>query len=147
MCKTTYNGDSTPFPTLFRLWTGTIKAFTGLVRIDGTAYRFMGPAVKPNNNPPPMSQLSVQVFPMRTVYTFAAGGVKLTLEFTSPLFIDDFELNSRPITTLSYIFESRTPLFPHPFPFVILHSRLSKVTRFNTDVHAHAHTYPQSLFL
>jgi hypothetical protein len=91
---------------LFRHWTGVIKAFTGLARIDGTVYRFMGPALKPNNNPPPMSQTSVTVLPMRTLYTFVAGGVKLSLEFTSSLFTDDFELNSRPVTTISYIFES-----------------------------------------
>jgi hypothetical protein len=89
-----------------RQWTGAIKAFVGLARIDGNVYRFMGPALKPNNNPPPMLQVSVNVYPMRTLYTFVAGGVKLSLEFTSPLFTDDFELSSRPVTTISYIFES-----------------------------------------
>ena len=48
------------------LWTGSTKAFTGLIRIDGDAYRFMGPEVQDGGTMPvKMDQISVtvQTFP------------------------------------------------------------------------------------
>lgn len=47
-------------------------------------------------------QKSVDVQPTQTIYTFACGGIDLTLEFTAPMLMDDLELLSRPINYISY---------------------------------------------
>src|SRR5690606_33780428 len=43
-------------------------------------------------------QVSRELTPLRTIYRFAAGGVELTLSFTSPLLPDDLELLGRPVS-------------------------------------------------
>ncbi len=48
------------------------------------------------------TQLSANVLPTRTIYTFTAGGVDLELIFTSPLLCDDLYLLSRPVSYISY---------------------------------------------
>src|SRR6266481_3850096 len=62
-------------------WTGAVNAMCGLVHIDGKAYRFMA---SPQIKVPPMTQLSVEVLPTRTIYQFAAAGIHLALTFTTP---------------------------------------------------------------
>eukprot|EP01114_Cavostelium_apophysatum_P001767 TRINITY_DN1153_c1_g1_i3.p1 TRINITY_DN1153_c1_g1~~TRINITY_DN1153_c1_g1_i3.p1 ORF type:complete len:726 (-),score=182.07 TRINITY_DN1153_c1_g1_i3:55-2037(-) len=90
-----------------KYWPGTVKAFVGLIRIDGDAYRFMGaPQQAGGPMPPAMQQLSVQVFPTRTQYMFQQSGIALTLTFTTPALIDDIDLLSRPITFISFDIES-----------------------------------------
>lgn len=84
-------------------WDGTVKALVGLVRIDGTAYRFMGPEGEAGGNlPQPIQQLSSTVYPTQSVFTFGAKGVELTVTFTTPLLTDDIEVMSRPVTYLTF---------------------------------------------
>lgn len=52
--------------------------------------------------PKTATQLSVNVLPTQTYYTFACGGVKLDLIFTAPLLMDDLELLSRPVNYMTY---------------------------------------------
>jgi Domain of unknown function (DUF4965)/Domain of unknown function (DUF5127)/Domain of unknown function (DUF1793)/Domain of unknown function (DUF4964) len=80
-------------------WTGTIHAMCGLARIDGKAYRFMGPAQVPA---PAMKQISVEVLPTRTIYHFEEAGVRLTLTFTTPALLHDLDLLARPVTYVTW---------------------------------------------
>ena len=52
------------------------------------------------------TQLSCEVEPMNTLYTFACGPVKLDLTFTAPVFLDNLDLVSRPVNYISYKVES-----------------------------------------
>jgi hypothetical protein len=81
-----------------RHWTGTTQGMTGLVRIDGAPYRFLGGAWP---QIPAMEQVSVKVHPTRTVYRFRAAGILLEAEFLSPLILDDLDLLGRPVTYLT----------------------------------------------
>ena len=76
-------------------WTGQAHAMSALARVDGQAYRVMG--LEPWGSRP-MTQTRLEVFPTRTVYTFADGGVELTLTFLCPLLPSDLDILSRPLT-------------------------------------------------
>ncbi|MBI4977743.1 MAG: DUF4965 domain-containing protein [Spirochaetes bacterium] len=76
-------------------WTGTIRGAAGMIRIDGVPYAWMGPVCEKR-----MEQLSCEILPTRTIYTFQAAGVALTVSFVSPILPDDLEILSRP---LSYV--------------------------------------------
>lgn len=82
-----------------RHWTGTPQPIAGLARIDGKVYRFMG--AEPGEVPA-MEQTSLAVTPTRSVYTFTANGVDLTVTFFTPAFPSDLDLLSRPVTYLSF---------------------------------------------
>ena len=82
-------------------WTEKNQAMCGLIRIDGQPYRFMGGKFYfATLDVPLMEQTSLQVTPTRTIYTFATGGVELTLTFMTALLPHDLELMSRPVTTI-----------------------------------------------
>ena len=80
-------------------WTGTSHPMSGLVRIDGKAFRVMGhlPA-----DVPALNQRSVTVLPLRTIYVFEGNGVELTLTFLSPTLPHDMELVSRPASYVTF---------------------------------------------
>src|SRR3954452_3641944 len=67
--------------TATRHWTGVDHALTGVLRIDGRPYRFMGLA---NRVVPAMKQIGLQVMPTRTLYAFEENGVRLNLIFFTP---------------------------------------------------------------
>jgi hypothetical protein len=81
-------------------WTGKANQMSGMLRIDGQPYRFIGRNNRMADQVPAMEQLSREVTPLRTIYRFAAAGVELTLTFTSPLLPDDLELLGRPVSYL-----------------------------------------------
>ena len=78
-----------------RHWTGATNALCGLARIDGSAYRWMGPEPR---NAAAMKQVSVEVLPTRTIYAFEATGVRLQVTFVTPALPEDIDLLSRPLT-------------------------------------------------
>jgi len=78
-----------------RHWTGRVHPISGLVRVDGKAFRFAGPSP---SSVPAMEQKSMFMTPTRTVYTFSAAGVELSVTFLSPLLIHDLDVMSRPLT-------------------------------------------------
>ena len=82
-----------------RHWTGTEQPLTGLIRIDGSAYRYMGEGP---SDVPAMRQLSVKVEATRTIYVFEVAGVQLELTFFTPAFPEDLDILSRPVTYLTW---------------------------------------------
>jgi hypothetical protein len=80
-------------------WTGTPHPMSALVRVDGRASRIMGhlPA-----DVPALSQRSVTVLPLRTIYVFEGLGIELTLTFLSPMLPHDLELVSRPASYVTF---------------------------------------------
>jgi len=81
-----------------RHWTGAVQPMHGLARIDGKTYRFMGAEPEEVGA---MKQVSLEVTPTRTVYTFEAGQVELTVTFFTPAFAKDLDVLSRPVTYLT----------------------------------------------
>jgi hypothetical protein len=86
-----------------RHWTNTVHALCGLIRIDDKAYRYMGQGPEAAEA---MKQTNLEVFPTRTIYTFEAGGIRLTLTFLSPLLPQDLDLVSKPITYITWAVQS-----------------------------------------
>ena len=80
-------------------WTGAAQPIAGLTRIDGQTYRFMGAMPR---SAPAMQQTSLEVTPTRTIYTFQAAQVTLTVTFFTPAFPKDLDLLSRPVTYLTF---------------------------------------------
>lgn len=102
-CENTLYGDVT------RHWTGRRQNMLGLIDIDGAIYRFMGKANADNKyhrEALPIEQVDVQVYPMRSIYTFENEFIRLTLTFMSPLLLDDLKLLSRPVSYISYAIEA-----------------------------------------
>jgi hypothetical protein len=85
-------------------WTGYGRGMTGLIRVDGKAYRYLG--LFPSEVPA-AEQLEVLVTPTRSIYTFCAGPVALVLTFTTPALPQDLDLLSRPVTYVEFEVSSR----------------------------------------
>jgi hypothetical protein len=81
-------------------WTGTEQALSGLVRIDGKCYRFMG--TRPRRSVPALPQTSLKLLPTRSVYEFGGDGIRLVVTFFTPSFPDDVEVMARPVTYLTW---------------------------------------------
>lgn len=80
-------------------WTGAEFPLKGILCVDGVAWRFMG-----TGEEEPALQLSAEVLAMNTRYRFLCGPVALDLCFTAPLFLDDYDLLSRPVNYISFSF-------------------------------------------
>jgi hypothetical protein len=81
-------------------WTGTEQPLTGLIRIDGATYRYMG--ARPRRGVPAMEQVSLSLSPTHTSYKFQQSGVELVLTFFTPALPEDLDLLSRPVTYLTW---------------------------------------------
>lgn len=77
---------------------------------QGGAYLDAGISVKPKDpltdNIKDAEQKSVQLSATQTTYTFTCGKVDLTLNFLSPLLLNDLDLLSRPVSYISYKVQS-----------------------------------------
>jgi hypothetical protein len=82
-----------------RHWTGTEQPLTGLVRIDGRAYRIMGSLPRELRA---MAQQRVEVHPTTTAYTFEWDGVRVGLAFLTPALPARLDVLSRPVTYLTW---------------------------------------------
>jgi len=80
-------------------WTGVTQAMCGMVRVDGKPLRIAGMAP---TDVPAMSQIDLQVWPTRTVYTFEGAGVRVGLVFMSPLLPRDLDVLGRPVTYVTW---------------------------------------------
>jgi hypothetical protein len=81
-------------------WTGSTMGMSGLVRVDGTAYRWCGPTPA---QLPAATQSACEVDWTDTTYTFDAGGVRLRVTFASAAepSVDPLA-SSRPVSTLTF---------------------------------------------
>jgi hypothetical protein len=96
-------------------WTGKPHRLTGLARLDGQTFRILGP--EPARFPA-LPQTGLEVWPTRTVATFAGNGVRLTLTFLTPALPEDLDLLSRPVTYLTWEARS-TDGHPHTVAFYL----------------------------
>ena len=92
-----------------RHWTGAEQPLSGLLRIDGKTYRFMGATPR---QVAAMPQVSMQVSPLHTTYAFEEAGVSLNVTFFTPALAEDLDALSQPVTYLSWILRSTDGL-PH----------------------------------
>jgi hypothetical protein len=110
-------------------WTGTAQPIAGLARIDGQTYRFMGAMPR---SAPAMQQTSLEVTPTRTIYTFQAAQVTLTVTFFTPAFPKDLDLLSRPVTYLTFAVTSEAAhdvtLLVDADPLIAVNTRDEEVT-------------------
>jgi hypothetical protein len=105
------NDHLTDGPT--RHWTEAPQPMTGLLRIDGHPFRWMGVVHRRGlDDVPAMQQTSLEVTPLHTRYTFAQSGVQLKVTFFTPLFPNDLDVMSRPVTYLTWA-ASSTDGRPH----------------------------------
>jgi hypothetical protein len=84
-------------------WTGSAQPITGIARIDGKPYRFMG---RNPNKIPAMQQTIHTVAPTHTTYEFRESGISLRLVFMTPAILNDLDLLSRPVTYLTWTAQS-----------------------------------------
>ena len=80
-------------------WTGASQPISGLIRVDGNTFRFMG---REAQGVPAMQQVSKLLTPTRTIYEFEKAGIHLTLTFFTPALAADLAILSRPVTYLSW---------------------------------------------
>ncbi len=73
---------------------------SGMVWVDGQAYRWCGPAPA---EVPAAEQVSVAITPCTTAYVFSAGGVELDVEFASAFAdVEDLALTSEEVATITF---------------------------------------------
>ena len=80
-------------------WTGRAQPLTSLVRVDGDAFRIMGPTPADTAALP---QRSVTISATKTTYAFANRQVRVVLSFLTPSLPFDLALLSRPVTYLAW---------------------------------------------
>ena len=86
-----------------RHWTHRPHPLTGLIRVDNTTYRVIGPTPKELEALP---QTSVRVLPTRSIYSFANKQIQLTLTFTTPVLPDNLDVLTRPVTYITWTVRS-----------------------------------------
>lgn len=74
---------------------------TAMIRVDGTAYRLLGPPCTPNVSALPLQGLP-QVYPTRTVHRYVGAGVQVNMTFASPKFIEDLHTLSLPLSLVYF---------------------------------------------
>jgi hypothetical protein len=82
-----------------RHWTGRAQPLTSLIRIDGKPFRIMGhvPA-----DVEPMTQRSLTIWPLRSIYEFEAAGIAVTLTFLTPSIPSMLETVSTPLSYITW---------------------------------------------
>jgi Domain of unknown function (DUF1793). len=80
-------------------WTGKEQPLHSILRVDGKSYRIMG---SQPSSLEPLKQISVTVYPTRTIYQFQNAIVSLELTFTTPALVSDLDILSRPVTYISW---------------------------------------------
>ena len=85
-------------------WSGVPQELTGLVRVDGKEYRYLGDA---DRKIPALEETHRQITPTRTLITMQNAQIELSITFLTPAFPDDMRIMARPITYLAWDLTSR----------------------------------------
>lgn len=81
-------------------WTEAPHRLSSLIQVDGQVYRLMGDEPK---GLPVLKQIRLQVLPTTVTYEFEGAGVKVILQFITPLLPEDLLVFSRPVTYLRWV--------------------------------------------
>ena len=86
-------------------WSEAAQPMTGLIRIDGKTFRWMG--TQPRQRPAlplidPMRQDRLEITPLHTFYNLSTSGIELRVSFFTPSFPKDLDVLSRPVTYLTW---------------------------------------------
>lgn len=76
---------------------GQVTGWAGIIRVDGTAYTWMGDPANAGN---PVTQTEFSYTATRSVFTSTAGGVELNVTFLSPIYPEDQKRGSLVFTYL-----------------------------------------------
>jgi len=87
-----------------RHWTGTPQQLSGIVRVDGQNYRYLGSAER---SVPALEETDRKLTPTRTIVTLQNPNIEIRLCFLTPAFPDDMAVMSRPVTYLTWDVKSR----------------------------------------
>ncbi|WP_130859039.1 glutaminase family protein [Gracilibacillus phocaeensis] len=77
-----------------------IHGMTGMIRVDGKVYHFMGKKIHDDIDHLEQTQLTVD--PLTTSYTLEGAGIQLQVEFMTPLLLDKLDLLSRPASYVAF---------------------------------------------
>lgn len=80
-------------------WTNKPNEMVGLISIDGKVFSFLGKTEQCNDV---ITQKSLEVKPLSTIYTFESKEIRLEVNFTTPLLMDDLDLLSRPVSYITF---------------------------------------------
>ena len=86
-------------------WTGKPNTMCGRVFVDGIEYHFMGNKTWWERNIHDMRLENTEIDAFSTIFTYSNDNIRLTVNFTSPMLVDDLYYSSRPIAycNISYI--------------------------------------------
>lgn len=87
-----------------RHWTGAPQGLTGIVRVDGKSFRFLG---RDDRNVPALEETGRTITPTRTIVTLQNAAIELEICFFTPAFPDDLRIMARPVTYLTWMVHSR----------------------------------------
>lgn len=93
----TWLGGDSPPTTWPNFWNGSIKAITGIARVDGASFVFFG-APTDIGTVGTATMTSRTLTPTKTSFVFGAGGIALTVELLSPVEVSDLKRQSTPVT-------------------------------------------------
>jgi hypothetical protein len=79
-------------------WTGASKKIRGTALVDGVPFRFLGK----QDSIAELPQTGAGITPTSSRYLFEGAGIRLGLNFTSPLLLSDPDLVSRPVSYISF---------------------------------------------
>ena len=83
-------------------WTGAVKGMTGIVRVNGQSYEFMGtPNQDPIGTKLRAKQIGLKVTPTQSIFTFTAGPIELTVNFFTPIDPTDLKRLSLPASYIA----------------------------------------------
>ena len=88
-----------------RHWTGHRQSMCGILTVDGEPFRFMGKSNVTDTYVPEgkaLEQVSLEITPTASIYTFSHPACDLRVTFLSPLLMDRLEILSRPVCYLFY---------------------------------------------
>ena len=85
-------------------WTGSVNRWDGILRVDGKPYVFLGRGITVTAER--IKEYEIEVLPTRTILTYRAAGVRMTVTFLTPALPHDLEILSRPATYVTTAIES-----------------------------------------